>query len=230
MWNGLGSVPGMGPDFKRMGMSLTVRRPLVCFVVAGVCAGLGGCHPKPKAPPPAPVVVTPVKPPVVLPARQPGLWQTTITEDGSEDTPQGLQICVDAQTDQHLGVLGNDLSGDTCKRTVSKTGDGWGLLAECDMGSGGTNEFSGSITGDYSRDYSMKVRSQTTGAALPTMNRVTNYTVVSRWTGACAKDQAPGDVIVNDGFKINLFDMAGRAVSRPVQDASASDAPAGDGD
>lgn len=200
-----------------------LRRPLT--VGALLLCALAGCHARPKAPPPLPAAAPPPKPAEVLPARQPGLWRTTVTEDGSEDTPQDLQICIDAQTDRHLGILGNDLSGDTCKRTVSRTGDGWGLLAECDMGSGGTYQYSGSISGDYTSDYSMKLRLQVTGATLPTMNRVTSYEVVSKRTGACARDQAPGDVVVNDGLKINLFDMEGKGVARPARsvDSAASE-------
>lgn len=204
-------------------MSLPARRLLLSSVVAGVgLAGLTACHQKPKPAAPPPVAApAPPKPAAVLPARQQGLWQTTVTETGNEDAPQVLQICMDARTDRHLGILGTDLSGDTCKKTVSKTDDGWGVLAECNMGSGGVNEFSGSITGDYSQDYSMKLRLQTTGASLPQMNRVTNYTVVSKRTGACAKDQQPGDVI-NDGVRLNLFDMAG--MSTPARaSAAASD-------
>ncbi len=216
----------MGQNFHIATVS-SLSRPMMAGAVL-LCA-LAGCHAKPKAPPPAPVAAPPPKPAEVLPARQPGLWQTTVTEDGSEDTPQDLQICIDAQTDRHLGILGNDLSGDTCKRTVSRTSDGWGLLAECDMGSGGTYQYSGSITGDYASDYSMKLRLQVTGASLATMNRVTSYVVTSKRTGECAKDQAPGDVIVNDGLKINLFDMEGKAVARPAE-ASQSAAPEGGGD
>lgn len=211
-------------------MSLDLRGPLLSFAAAGMCLAVAGCHAKPKPVPPKPVAAKPVKPAGVLPARQPGLWQTTVTEEGSEDTPQSLQICIDARTDHDLGILGTDLSGETCKRTVSKTDDGWGLLAECDMGSGGISQFSGQIIGDYSSDYSMKLRLQVTGASLATMNRVTNYTVVSKRTGDCAKDQIPGDVIVNDGFKINLFDMAGKGAPRPAQSASAPDMPQGGGD
>ena len=206
-----------------------MRRSRFSLVAAGVCVLVSACHAKPKPQPaPAPTVVVAVRPVAVLPARTPGLWQTTVTEEGSEDTPQSLQICIDAQTDKHLGVLGTDLSGDTCKRTVSKTADGWGVLAECDMGTGGVNEFSGSITGDYASDYSMKLRLQTTGASLPQMNRVTNYTVVSKRTGECAADQQPGDVVVNDGIKINLFDMEGRGAPRSTKAAApSSDAPSG---
>lgn len=191
-------------------MLQAVRRSCVGMVLVGVCAGsVAACHKKPQTPPPAPVA-KPVPPSETLPARQPGLWQTTVTEQGSEDMPQILQICIDKLTDQHLGILGTDLSGDKCaQKTVRRLDDGsWGLLAQCSMGTGVTDEYSGSITGDYTQDYSMKLRAQTTNVSLPQMNRVTNYTVVSKRLGDCGADQKPGDVI-NDGVKVNLFDMSG---------------------
>ena len=200
--------------------------------LAVMCAGvLAACHKAPPAQPtPAASVAKPaaaVAPAQSLPARQPGLWSITISENGSADVPQVQQLCMDALTDKHLGVLGNDLSGDKCKKTVSKTADGgWGVIAECDMGSGGVDEYSGQISGDFTQDYTLKVRSQTTGAALPQMNRVTNYTVVAKHTGACAADQTPGDV-VSDGVKLNLFDMAG-IPHAGAKTAASTPAPAGD--
>lgn len=167
----------------------------------------------------------PAPPPLhPLPARAPGLWQTTLTEVGSAEAPQTVQICIDAQTDRHLGILGNDLSGDTCtEKGYRPQGDGsLGILAECHTGQGVVTEYSGSVTGDYRRDYSMKVRLQTTGANL---NRVANYEIVSKRLGACAKDQKPGDLI-SDGAKINLFDMAG--VHKPKDKRTSSEAPVGE--
>ncbi len=198
-------------------MSQAVHRSLMrCVLIMGIAGGLVGCHKRPEPAAPQAIAPKPVpKPNAVLPARQPGLWQTTVTEEGSEDQPQSLQLCIDVVTDAHLGILGTDLSGDRCvRKTVSHLSDGsWGLLAECDMGAGVSDEYSGAITGDYSSDYTMKLRSQTTGSALPQMNRVTTYTVMSKRLGDCAGDQRPGDVI-NDGVKVNLFDMSG--VKPPV--------------
>ncbi len=217
-------------------MVLTYNRSRFKIAATGIVLVLGagmfaGCH---KAPPAAPTAASTVAKPAaavvpvqVLPARQPGLWSITISENNSPDAPQVQQMCLDALTDQHLGVLGNDLSGDKCKKTVSHMADGgWGIIAECDMGTGGVDEYSGQITGDFSQDYTLKVRSQTTGAALPQMNRVTTYTVIAKRTGACAADQRPGDV-VSDGIKLNLFDMAG--VPHAAASVSPSTpAPAGD--
>ena len=200
--------------------------------VFALCVGtLAACQ---KAPPPPPAAASMAKPAAamapaqVLPARQAGLWSITISEDGSADVPQAQQLCMDALTDQHLGILGNDLSGDKCKRTVSHTADGgWGIIAQCDMGTGGVDEYSGQISGDFSQDYTLKVRSQTTGAALPQMNRVTNYTVLAKRTGVCAADQRPGDV-VSDGIKLNLFDMAGVPHAIPASAPASGPAPVGD--
>jgi hypothetical protein len=204
--------------------------PRVAVIFALSAMTLAACH---KAPPPPPVAATVAKPAAAmapaqsLPARQPGLWSITISENDSPDVPQAQQLCLDALTDQHLGVLGNDLSGDKCKKTVSRTADGgWGIIAQCDMGTGGVDEYSGQISGDFTQDYTLKVRSQTTGAALPQMNRVTNYTVVAKHTGACAADQAPGDV-VSDGVKLNLFDMAG-IPHAGAKTAASAPAPMGD--
>ena len=187
---------------------------------------LTSCHKKPEeAPPvsavPAPVVISKPSPP--RPPRKAGLWQTILSEEGSPENPQVLKICIDALTDQRLGILGTDLSGDTCtSRTYSPQGDGsWGILAECAMGAVVT-EYSGSMTGNFDTQYEMKVRSQTTGGSQ--MNRVTNYVVSSKRLGACAADQKPGDVI-NDGVKMNLFGMEGGAESpkTPVSEAPAPD-------
>ena len=202
------------------------RRSLTGPVLLAISIAVAGCHDRPKPAPAPAVAAKPEHPKISLPARQPGLWQMTVTEDGSVDPPQNLQICIDALTDAHLGILGTDLSGDQClRRTVSQAGDGTlGLLASCDMGAGVVTEYSGSITGDYSRDYSEKLRAQTTSQSLPQMNRVANYIVTAKRLGDCAAGQQPGDV-VNDGVKVNLFGAAG---VKPPASAAARDTAAPD--
>ncbi len=200
------------------------------FVLLVALAILTGCHKKPEKTPepvvtaPSPAVVPKPSPPPPPPPRKPGLWETTLSEEGSPER-QILKICIDALTDQRLGILGTDLSGDTCTtRTFSPQGEGnWGILAECAMGAGVVTEYSGSVTGDFNSQYEMNVRSQTTGGSQ--MNRVTNYVVSSRRLGACTADQKAGDVI-NDGVKMNLFGMEG--VDRGGTKVPASEAPPSD--
>lgn len=196
--------------------------------------GLAACHRSPPSPPPA--AITAAKPAAAtvpvqsLPARQPGLWSITISEDNSPDAPQVQQLCLDAVTDRNLGVLPNELSGSLCKETVSQTaGAGWGLIAECQRDTAGVYEYSGQISGDYSRDYDEKVRLQVSGAALPQMNHIAHYTVKAKRTGDCAADQSPGDLIT-DGAKSNLFDLAGlqHPAARGASHATSAPEPAGD--
>jgi hypothetical protein len=204
------------------------------WVAFGGCALLAAaCQKKPEQPPAPPVAAAPPKPQEHLPMRQPGLWETVVTEEGSEDAPQKLQICIDPITDVHLGVLGTDLSASKCSRTVNHLPDGtWGVLAECQVGPGVKTEYSGSISGDYTQDYGMRLRAQTTGSSLPQMSRVTTYVVASKRIGVCGATQRPGDVVDvgNEGVKFNLFDMSG--VEPPVSAAAKGQpepAP-GDGD
>jgi hypothetical protein len=212
-----------------------------CFKVKPIgtvfvlCAGLlTACHKTPPSPPPAAATAArpaaAVVPAQSLPARQPGLWSITISEDNSPDAPQVQQLCMDAVTDVNLGVLPNELTGNLCKETVSRTADGgWGLIAECQRGSAGVYEYSGQISGDYSRDYSEKVRLQVSGAALPQMNHIAHYRVQAKRTGDCTADQSPGDLLT-EGTKSNLFDLAGLQHPGGNAKAHASAAPEAGGD
>lgn len=194
------------------------RSAIAWLAWLGGVAWLAACSPKAPEPEPEPepvpdpIVATPVKPPAELPTRTPGLWQMTITEEGSEDQARTMRICTDADTEKQLGITGEDLSGDKCQRTaVSKLeDDSWGLLAECQMGTGGSTEMSGKITGDYTRDYVLTLRSQTSGAALDHMNRVVNMTIKAKRLSACRSGQEPGDVILPDGETFNLLTISGR--------------------
>jgi hypothetical protein len=210
----------------QLDMNVTGRLVLV----TGVFLVVAACHKTPEKPQatatdtasiaaPAPV---PVKPSLPLPGRMPGLWQTSVAEEGSAGPPQEVKICIDALTDKHLGILGTDLSGDNCNtRTFSPQPDGsWGILAECTVGAGIITEYSGSVKGSYQNRYKMSVRSQTTGGNQ--MNRVTNYVVTSKRLGGCTSGQKPGDLI-NAGVKMNLFDMAG--MTRGGSKAAESEAP-----
>ena len=53
---------------------------------------------------------------------------------------------------------------------------------------------------------------------------------MSKRSGDCAADQKPGDVIVNDSIKLNLFDMAGMGgpIDRAAGDSASAPPAAGD--
>ncbi|OYW81550.1 MAG: hypothetical protein B7Z26_04950 [Asticcacaulis sp. 32-58-5] len=82
---------------------------------------LTACGKKEETPPPAPapVVEAPKPPPMdTMPPRKAGLWETAYSEEGSDGVAPVMKICIDAETDKHLGITGNDLSGDKCTKTA----------------------------------------------------------------------------------------------------------------
>lgn len=156
---------------------------------------------------------SPIKPPPPrLPARGSGLWETTVSEQGSADAPRVFKLCLDKPTEALLSPMGDEMSADKCfKNAVTQNPDSsWTLISECNLGTGGLKAYSGRIEGDHSDNFRMSLRVQTMGAKLAQMNRVANYTVVSRRLGACEKDQKPGDMI-ESGIRINLYEMSGRS-------------------
>lgn len=162
-------------------------------------------------------VSIPPRPMQVLPARQAGLWETSVREDGSDDV-QTLRICIDGATDARLGLRGNEFGGDRCgPKLISRVdADSWKVMTTCQVGDGSSEAYSGTFTGDFATAYTMKLRVQTTGAAVPQMNRATNYIIESKRIGDCGPGEAPGDA-TNDGVTVNLFEMEGQKAPAPRQ-------------
>ena len=211
-------------------MSRAAYRSMLCYGLA-VAVTVTGCEKKPEKPV---MVMSAVRvsarPVQVLPARQAGLWETAVREEGSEDV-QALQICIDGVTDARLSLRGSDFSGDGCgPKTISRVDeDSWKVMTTCHAVGGGMDAYSGTFTGDFSTSYDMTLRVQTTGATLPQMNRTVNYVIESKRIGDCRPGQAPGDV-TNDGVTINLFEMEGRAAPKPSSSSGSdmADYKAGD--
>ena len=153
------------------------------------------------------------KPPAPqLPHRDSGLWETTVSEQGSSDAPRTFKLCLDKRAESMLSPMGDELSAERCfKHAVTQNPDAsWAVVSECNMGSGGVKSYSGKIEGDHATNFKMTLRVQTAGASVTQMNRVANYTVLSKRLSACEKDQKAGDML-EYGVKINLFDLSGKA-------------------
>jgi hypothetical protein len=75
------------------------------------------------------------------------------------------------------------------------------------------------ITGSFDRAYSVDVtQTRQGGHPLPGMaaGSQTHMTIVAKWLGACAAGQRPGDIIVANGMKMNVLDLA-KMRGRPAQ-------------
>lgn len=207
----------MTPKSPQFGFSVRRMRWAqgVCLLAAlslmAACGKKEEPEPEPEPEMPASAIAPAPKPQEPLPLRVPGLWELSKTEDGTDDMAQVMQVCTDAKTEARMGVTKEDLSGETCVQTmVSHLEDGsWGILAQCDRGTAGVTEISATITGDYTRNYVMTTRAQTTGAAAPHMNRVVNTELKWKRLSACKAEQRPGDVIVAGGETFNLYEMSG---------------------
>jgi len=186
---------------------LILLRLTLCACVA---LSVSACQkPKPK---PVAIVTKPLPPkplPQDLPLRKEGLWDFQVSEDGSSDAPRSFQICLDANIEAHLGIMGFDLSKDRCdKNGATQNPDGtWAILSVCHVMPQGQTSYSGTIKGDYETSYSMSLRAQTIGAASPQMNRIAQYSLNAKRLGECKSGQEPGDM-TESGVTINLNQMS----------------------
>jgi len=134
-----------------------------------------------------------------FPPRKAGLWELkTTTPDGRTMT---IQQCVDAQTDQAMQAnVGSSPQQNCSKRDVQKSGNSVTVDSVCTI-AGKTMTSHAVITGSFDSGYAMAITSQMQGVP----PRSTN--IVTKWLGACAADQKPGDMIMPNGMKMNLLDM-----------------------
>ncbi len=134
-----------------------------------------------------------------LPPRKAGLWIVSM------NTPDGhavsMQQCTDAKTDAALQSMSGSMVQRACsKRDVQRSGDTITLDSVCTI-AGKTRTTHAVITGSFDSNYTMMLTSQGEGA--PTRST----TMTAKWSGPCAAGQKPGDVIMANGFKMNILDM-----------------------
>ncbi len=135
------------------------------------------------------------------PPRKAGLWEVTSqAEVGHAAT---TKMCIDANTDQLFHKLGSDLrSFRHCERDdVKVDGDTVTTDSECKIGSA-TETTSGVIkfTGDsaYHADITIHFDPAVLGKTDTTL------TQDGKWTGDRPAGMKPGDLVLANGFKINV--------------------------
>jgi len=147
---------------------------------------------------------------VDMPARKPGLWELKMVfEGGATAVPaQTFQHCIDAATDKQMNAVGGGMRADQCsKQDIKQSGNTLTIDSVCNFGAG--NQTSRAVvTGDFNSAYTVKVNSKRDGPALPGMAAETNMTMESKWLGPCKADQKPGDIVMSNGMKMNINDMA----------------------
>jgi hypothetical protein len=138
-----------------------------------------------------------------LPPRKAGLWEMTTTANG-RTTP--IKQCIDAATDQAMQASASQSTQRSCsKRDIQKSGDTTTVDSVC-TGAGKTLTHHMVITGSFDSNYTMTMTTE--GDGIPVAR---NVTIAAKWIGPCAADQKPGDVIMQNGTKMNLVDTPKRA-------------------
>lgn len=134
------------------------------------------------------------------PVRKAGLWEQTVEFGKMRQTSR---ICLDAATDEKLGLEGNRGPNPCSESAVSAIPGGYAFRSVCDMGEGGKVTSQGKAVGDFGAKYRVDIESTTTGAAGPEMNGVRKFAMDAEWKGPCPADMKPGDIALPNGLKIN---------------------------
>jgi hypothetical protein len=134
-----------------------------------------------------------------FPSRKAGLWILSVkSPDGRAVS---MQQCVDAKTDAALQSMSGNMAQRACsKRDVQRSGDTITIDSVCTI-AGRTSTTHAVITGSFDSNYTMVMTSQGEGG--PTRST----TMTAKWSGPCAAGQKPGDMIMANGFKMNILEM-----------------------
>jgi hypothetical protein len=147
-----------------------------------------------------------------IPPRKPGLWEVTMQFVGGKMPPQVVKQCVDAESDKLMNSqFGGSAQQNCSKKDVSNTGGTMVVDAVCKVGDATTTTHS-VITGSFDSAYTVNVTSKREGGKpVPGMppGGSMQMTIAAKWLGACAADQKPGDMIMSNGMKVNVFQMPG---------------------
>jgi hypothetical protein len=134
-----------------------------------------------------------------FPSRKAGLWILSVKSPGGRDV--SMQECVDAKTDAALQSMSGGVAQRACsKRDIQRSGDTTTIDSVCTI-AGRTRTARAVITGSFDSSYTMVITSQGDGTPPSTT------TMTAKWAGPCAAGQKPGDVIMANGFKMNILDM-----------------------
>jgi hypothetical protein len=174
---------------------------------------------KPKAPPTVAAVVE-------LPARKAGLWEQTMSRDGKPAMgPMGgkISLCLDAASAKSMTVFGREMNNEMCKQqTLTRGLDGsYAFTSTCTLPVMGKMVSKGSASGDFSSKYVVHTETDITGAPMERANGHHVMDVTAEWKGPCPSDMKPGDVVMGNGYKVNMGDLVDRPHGRDEQGAAA---------
>lgn len=137
------------------------------------------------------------------PKRKPGLWEIKSTVMGMNSS---VQQCVGPDSDDLMARQARDRQRADCSATqVTRQANGVRVHSVCKM-EARTVTTDGEFTGSFDSAYKGKLVSKMD----PPQNGVssTEINIDARWTGPCAANQKPGDMVVSTpgGQRIDMND------------------------
>jgi len=143
------------------------------------------------------------------PSRRAGHWELTLTAEDNSVTPQVLQLCVDAESDQALHTFGGlMIAGTTCTQTLRKEAAAIHVDTVCRQGPTSTAYLQTIFTGDLDTNYTVRATTRVENES-PADKAEPPRTVLiaAKWLGPCQGDQRPGDIVMPGGKRVNVIDF-----------------------
>lgn len=146
-----------------------------------------------------------------VPKRKAGLWQIAVNEVGKKQQ-HSLKQCIDESTDQKMMQMGMDLGGalqQSCtENRFAKTADGFTTHSSCQLMGSSMVSF-GTFRGNFDSKYTGSIKTTFTPALFG--HETQTMEVSAQWLGACPSTMTPGDMISENGQKINVKQIAEQA-------------------
>jgi hypothetical protein len=137
-----------------------------------------------------------------LPHRKPGLWQVTMSMQGTSRPPTISQFCIDAQTESALLNKGQSAMKKMCSRhSLSISGNVATMDNTCKFGhSVQTTHSTTTFAGDTA------YHSDTRAHYAPALFGKVDMSTIQdgKWMGACPRGMHPGDVLMPGGVKMHM--------------------------
>jgi hypothetical protein len=176
-----------------------MRRSTIAHVWAmAALASLTGCA-KPASEPAG----------AAMPVRKAGLWDLKMTRDGKAGKLGALRICLDAATDERLGVFGRHFGTGACQRAITQEPGGvYRFESSCKLGNGATVATRGVASGSFDSAYDIRSDVKVSGAPFEPMNGDHEIAISGRFIGACPPGMNAGDINLGSGMKVSLDQLS----------------------
>ena len=143
-----------------------------------------------------------------MPSRKAGLWELKMDFVGRNLPGQTMKQCVDAATDKLMNQAYGGANKEACaKQDVSNAGGVMTIDSVCKFGPATVTSHA-VVSGSFDSAYSVDVESSHEGGPPTPGGSKSHMKIEAKWLGACAAGQKPGDIIMANGMKMNVLEMA----------------------